>query len=47
MADLIVNSIELEANHNPDDDHSTLSGHIGPPKIVVITPSEIYYYYKI
>ena len=33
MADLPVNSIELEDNSHLDDDHSTLSGNIGPKKV--------------
>ena len=40
MANITVNSIELEANEHTDDDHYTLSGNIGPPKSVLITPSE-------
>ena len=40
MTYLTVNSVELEANSHPGDYHSTLSGHTGSKKSVVITPSE-------
>ena len=38
MADIPVNSIELEFDARPDGDHYTLSGNIGSIKIVLITP---------
>ena len=41
MADLPVDSIELESNANPgEDDNSTLSGNTGYKKVVVIIPSD-------
>ena len=40
MEDLLVYSIELDANDHTDDDHYTLWGNIGPPNSVVITPPE-------
>ena len=40
MEDLPVDSIELEDNAHPDDDHSTLSVNTGSKKKVVTTPSE-------
>ena len=41
MADLPVDSTELEDNANHNDYHSTQSGNIRPEKSVVITPSYI------
>ena len=40
MADLPVDSIELEAKFRPDDDHCTLSGNTGYKKSILITKSE-------
>ena len=34
MADVIVDSIKLEVNDHPDDDHSTLSGNTGSKKLL-------------
>ena len=33
MADLTVESIEMEGNAHTDDDHSKLSGNTGPRKL--------------
>ena len=34
MADLSVDSTELDANAHPDDDNSTLSGNTGSKKVL-------------